>query len=134
MRSDLVFKLGEASRHASMRVFDWDKAAQLIKERQPKEAGAGLSGDWEWTGGCIYRNGEPVTEEYTYLASTWAVPELNLDGELIDCWQYETDTKFNEHTKWPKSALKILEAAAPRNITESQKARSAAGTDVKGEL
>lgn len=34
-------------------VFDWDKAAQIIKERGATEASAGLESDWEWTGGDI---------------------------------------------------------------------------------
>ena len=63
------------------KVFDWDKAAKIIKERRPKTASAGLSEDWEWTGGTIYENGKPVKNEYTYLASRWATPILILDGE-----------------------------------------------------
>ena len=36
-----AFMKGEANKHKELMVFDWDKAAQLIKERQPKLAGAG---------------------------------------------------------------------------------------------
>lgn len=104
---------GEAARAAGAkhRVFDWDKAAELIRERKPKQAGAGLSGDWEWTGGTIFEDGKPVTDSYTYLESNWATPELELDGETIDCWRYVDETDgWNADTKWPESALKILEA------------------------
>ena len=37
---------GMMNRGNEMKVFDWDKAAQLIKEHNPKEAIAGLSEDW----------------------------------------------------------------------------------------
>lgn len=88
-------------------VFDWDKAARIIRERKPKIASAGLHDDWEWTGGTIFENGKPV-EEYTFLASTWATPEIAIDGEIIDCFIMKHETKWNEGTKWPKSALDIL--------------------------
>ena len=100
--------MGVANRGNTKRVFDWDKAARLIKERKPKCAAAGLGGDWEWTGGDIYKNGEIVTDDYTYLSSTWAIPELDLDGEIIPCWIWETETEWNSGTKWPKSAKNIL--------------------------
>ena len=35
-------------------VFDWDKAAEIIKKRKPTYAAAGLRQDWENTGGLIY--------------------------------------------------------------------------------
>jgi hypothetical protein len=106
-----AFARGEAARAsgAQMMVFDWDKAAALIAERKPSVAEAGLSGDWGYTGGTIYQGGKPVTDSYTYLASLWATPELELDGERVDCWRYSSgDQDWNADTKWPKSALRIL--------------------------
>jgi ATP:corrinoid adenosyltransferase len=102
-----------AARGAKFMVFDWDKAAQLIKERKPKEASAGLRSDWEYTGGTIYTADEgPAKSSYTYLASNWATPELDLDGEIIPCFVYEDEetnpNKWNEHTLWPETALAIL--------------------------
>ena len=91
------------------KVFDWDKAAKIIKERKPETASAGLAEDWFWTGGTIYENGKPVKNEYTFLASRWATPVLILDGEEIDCYQPKGYHGWNEDTKWPESALKILE-------------------------
>ena len=103
-----AFAMGEANRGKEMMVFDWDKAARIIKERKPERASAGLRGDWEYTGGTIYIDG--VTEyEYTYLASTWAVPELEIDGEIIECYRMESEApRWGAKTKWPKSALAIL--------------------------
>ena len=92
-------------------VFDWDKAARLIREKRPTKAAAGLHSDWEYTGGTIYVGGDPVTDRdktYTYLASTWAEPELSLDGEVVDCYRMENDVEWDEHTLWPASALEIL--------------------------
>ncbi len=93
------------------RVFDWDKAARLIKESGAKTAGAGLESDWEWTGGEILTDGKPNKESYTYLASNWATPELTLDdGPPIPCWVYEDESAgWSSDTKWPESALAILE-------------------------
>lgn len=89
------------------KTFDWDKAAELIVEKGVTRASAGLSQDWEWTGGLIFENGKPVPEEdtYVYLHSIWATPELDIGGQLIDCWKYSDDPG---HEYWPESALKIL--------------------------
>jgi hypothetical protein len=111
MDSMVAFARGQANKGKEPMVFDWAKAARLIKERQPKLAGAGLSGDWEWTGGPIYADGKPVpkTETYTYLASTWATPELELDGESVDCFVMQSERPdWNSGTYWPEEALAIL--------------------------
>jgi hypothetical protein len=93
-----------------MRVFDWDQAARRIAEQRPSEASAGLRDDWEYTGGVIYADGAPVESEetYTYLASTWAVPDLELDGVAEACWIWEDQTEWDAKTYWPESARKIL--------------------------
>ena len=90
-------------------LFDWDKAARLIKERKPKCASAGLRSDWEYTGGTIYEDGTPVMGDYTYLASTWAVPELDMDGDIVECFRMKHEVPgWGSETKWTKSALDIL--------------------------
>lgn len=89
-------------------IFDWDKAAKRIVEVRPAIAFAGLQGDWEWTGGVIYRDGNPV-EEYTFLASIWAVPELEMDGEVEPCYRMKSEVpEWDSDTVWPESALNIL--------------------------
>lgn len=113
MDSMSAFAMGQASKGRPLMVFDWDKAAELIKERQPIHASAGLAQDWKCTGGTIYQDGKPDTESYTYLASTWATPELDMDGEVVECFRME-DTVPESWTgelndiKWPQSALDIL--------------------------
>lgn len=106
-----AFAMGEANRVKELMVFDWEKAARLIKEKKAKRACAGLRDDWEYTGDCIFRDGKPLNkdETYTYLASTWAVPELDIDGEVIPCYKMESETSgWDANTYWPEEALKIL--------------------------
>jgi hypothetical protein len=124
MDSLSAFALGQANRGNPARVFDWKKAAELIRDTNPIVASAGLSGDWEYTGGKIFEDGQPVPsgDTYTYLASTWATPELDLDGETIDCWIWEYDSPgwdakkkqggWDSGTYWPPEALAILGVAA----------------------
>lgn len=107
-----AFLKGEATRGNEMKVFDWNKAARIIKAQKAKSASAGLSGDWEYTGGTILKNGKPVPVEdtYTFLASTWATPELQINGKIISCYKMESEVPgWGSSTYWPESALKILE-------------------------
>ncbi len=113
MDSMSAFARGQAAGDVPRMIFDWDKAAKLIRDSGCHEAGAGLRDDWEWTGNAIFRDGKPVPREesYTYLASTWAIPELELDGEKQECFVVEGDTEWGCNTSWPESALKIIGAA-----------------------
>jgi hypothetical protein len=105
-----VLSIGLENRRRPIRVFDWNQAAKLILEKKPRIAEAGLSGDWEYTGGTIYEHGEIQKESYTYLASTWATPTLVLtwddETEEIPCWTHNDE--WDHKTKWPESALLIL--------------------------
>lgn len=103
-----AFAMGDAYRDDRMRVFDWEKAAKIIKKLKPGFASAGLQSDWEFTGGEIYRDGKIDKKSYTYLASTWAIPELCIDGVFMECWRWEDETKWDAKTKWPETAVKIL--------------------------
>lgn len=117
MDTSSAFAMGQVNRGQALKVFDWDKAAELIRERKPTVASAGLAGDWEYTGGCIYENGAPVPkdETYTYLASTWATPQLDMDGAVEACYVMEDvaaqrwgdDVDFSK-LYWTNSALAIL--------------------------
>ena len=49
-----AFMMGEANRNKELMVFDWERAAQRIKETGAKEASAGLHSDWEYTGGAMW--------------------------------------------------------------------------------
>ena len=101
--------MGERNRGKEMMVFDWDKAAELIRDQNPKKASAGLAGDWEWTGGEIYRSGEIVEDDYTYLSSTWATPQLDMDGDIVECYRMESEVPdWGWDTKWPESSRTLL--------------------------
>ena len=92
------------------KVFDWDKAARILAERKPQEAFAGLSEDLEWTMGLIWFDGAPDKNNYTYLASNWATPVLIIDDEHIPCWVSLDEAEWDSGTKWPDSALAIVQA------------------------
>ena len=111
MDSMKAFAMGEANRGKKLKVFDWDRAAELIKKCNAINAYAGLADDWEYTGGKILENGIPVPEEdtYVYLASTWATPEIEIDGRVFDCYKMQSETdNWDAKTYWPESAKKIL--------------------------
>jgi len=117
MDSTKAFAMGQANKDNPLMVFDWNKAAQRIKETEAQNASAGLAGDWEWTGGNIWDGSiVPESETYTYLASTWAKPELEMNGATEDCFVME-DAMSNEwkggnpaKIYWPESARKIVSA------------------------
>jgi len=111
MDSMQAFAKGEANRGKEMMVFDWDGAATAIKESGAREASAGLKDDWEWTGGSILTDGKPAKSEdtYVFLASTWATPEIDIDGCTVPCYKMQSETDgWGSDTYWPESALKIL--------------------------
>ncbi len=113
MDSFTAFAMGEANRGKTRKVFDWHKAARLIRDAQPSSVSAGLAGDWEFTGGTIYADGKPVAKDdtYTYLASTWATPEIDIDDDVHDCYVMEDETNgWDANTFWPETALEILNA------------------------
>ena len=59
--------------------------------------------------------------DYTYLASTWAVPELDMDGDIVECFRMEHEVPgWDSKTKWPKSALNILSAAEMEMLEEKE--------------
>lgn len=110
-----AFIKGEINRGKELKVFDWEKAARIIKDKKAKNVSAGLKEDWFWTAGPILEDGEIPEKGYTYLASTWATPILEIDeGDAevhrIDCYKMQSETPdWNSCTFWPELARKILE-------------------------
>lgn len=104
--------MGIINRGNPMKIFDWHKAVELIKEYSIVNAAAGLLEDWSWTGGSILNNGKPVDADdtYVYLGSTWATPVLEDSdtGDLYECWLMEDQTDWDSGTFWPESALEML--------------------------
>ncbi len=100
------------------KVFDWVKAAKLIREHcmigklfnAGVEVSAGLQEDWGYTSGAIFRDGNIVKKEdtYVYLSSSWATPIIDIDGEEFDCWILKGDSKYESDTYWPSEAENLL--------------------------
>lgn len=122
MRSSLGFTEGmvvgmtkSRPERGKFKVFDWTRAANLIKFHQPKRAEAGLAQDWGLTCAVIWRNGEPVKENdgQMYLESFWATPIIVFeDGKEVECWVHADDIPAGEEwdasTMWPQSSLAIV--------------------------
>ena len=109
MDTIMAFKMGRMFCGNKRKVFDWNKAAFIMKREKAVDARAGLLEDWEWTGGYILIDGKPTVDDYTYLASTWATPVLIIDlKKPIECWCWEDEHKWNEYTKWPRSSLEFF--------------------------
>lgn len=108
MDTATAISFGIANRGRPERVFDWNKAARIIRERRPRAAYAGLAEDLADTFSVLYVDGEPLEDMGGYLASTWATPQLYLDGDSVDCWPWEHETEWDADTRWPESALNIL--------------------------
>lgn len=90
-------------------VFDWDEAARRIKESGCDYALAGLRDDWGFNGGTIFMDGEPYYSDYTNLASSTDVPELEINGVSSPCYKMQSEVPdWDSYTKWPDSAIKIL--------------------------
>lgn len=105
-----AFIRGQVNKGKELKVFDWVKAVKLIKEHKATVASAGLSGDWDYTGGIIFEDGKPVPAEdtYTFLSSNWATPEIEIDGARYDCYIMQSKTEWDSDTYWPKEALELL--------------------------
>ena len=110
-----AFSMRMANKGEEMMVFDWYKAVELIKKYNIKEASAGLQSDWEYTGGKILEGGKPFKSEIyerPFLASTWAVPELQDDDtyEVYECYKMESEVNgWDADTYWPDPTKEMLE-------------------------
>lgn len=113
MDSLSAFARGQASRHQEPKVFDWNKAAQIIRDRKLFTVCAGLIEDWEYTGDYILVNGviPKESECRAFLSSTWATPALMLEDEMfVDCFIMASQSpKWDSGTFWPESARRILD-------------------------
>ena len=94
----------------------------MIVESGFKDASAHLKGDEHFTGGEIFMDGKPVMDCYTYLASAWAIPQIEIDGIAYDCFVPRNESNgWDSDTKWPQSALNILEGKFAHGHFNSKK-------------
>lgn len=101
-----MFFHGQINRHRCDLVFDWEKAARLIREKKPYIAHAGLEDSWEREYRKIYQGGLPVYSETFHSPNKKPVLIMN-SSEPIPCCKMEYDTNGME--PWPREALDILE-------------------------
>lgn len=111
-----AFAMGQANRGRELMVFDWNKALALIIEHKAVNASAGLQDDWEWTGDNILKDGIPILNASPYLASTWATPEIEINGQLYECYSMQSSVpSWGSDTCWPKEILnKFKELKEPK--------------------
>ena len=105
------YAMAKAARAAGEvgKVFDWDTAARILRDRKATNACAYLEGDYEWTVGDILIDGEITTEGRAYLFSLWATPILEIDGKPIEYWVPGDDPReWDSGTHWPESAVAIF--------------------------
>lgn len=107
---DYVMSQRRAHMHDEPKVFDWIKAAKIIKEKKAMNAEAGFIKDWFWTGGSILHDGDFVLEnDNLYLSSIWATPVICIDGKFEECWVRESKAHgWGSGTMWPPEALDIM--------------------------
>jgi hypothetical protein len=94
------------------KIFDWDKAARLIKEKKPKmPVLAGIKEDWHYTFGAIYDNGEIINDSSPWTYSNLYTPQMVINREFIECWIYAKEELIfskDELNHWTESAINIL--------------------------
>lgn len=108
-----AFRMAVMHTESKEMVFDWHKAARIIKDRPNETASAGLRGDWEYTGGVIWCDGQPCfdNQDWIFLSSTWAIPELAIGNDVYPCFVFTEDfPQWHAHTFWPSSAREIIGA------------------------
>jgi hypothetical protein len=96
------------------RVFDWDRAAEIIREHRPKSVVVGRKGDTTGFIEPIYADGEVAPRGAVAPTLVSFLPlVLRLDwGEEVECWAYDFEhPEWTAETWWPSSALHILTGA-----------------------
>lgn len=93
-----------------LKVFDWVRAAALLRDSGAANAQAGLEEDWGHTSDTIWRDGNPAVDARAFLASLWATPLLRIGNARYEC--ATVNPNWDADTVWPPEALAILEATS----------------------
>lgn len=133
--SNLDANTKDKEKNKSLKVFDWIKAAKIIKENNIQNASIGLSITMEDTI-SILQNGKPIKTTGVMFSSSDYNPILinNDSGEMMDCFfninerymkpnNLETPRSTEETMllEWPKVALDIIKGSFYyKNIRESK--------------
>lgn len=78
---------------------NWKKVQQIVDKNPNSVIYAGLQEDWNNTSGLIFARGE-YYDGYVYVASSWATPIVDVDGEEIECWTYEKTKEGSGRPSW----------------------------------
>ena len=112
----------DRSNPKSLKIFDWIKAAKIIKENNIQNASIGLGVTID-DAILILQNGKPIKITGNMFLSSDSNPVLinNDSGEMMDCFLsiHEQDVEYNtiysyssteepELSGWPKTALDII--------------------------
>lgn len=82
-----------------MKYMDWHKAVKLILSHKNSTITAGLREDWGNTSGTIFKNGHFYDGGWHFYGqSNWATPIIDIDGEEIECWTY--DSPYGADCPW----------------------------------
>lgn len=99
------------------KVFDWQRAVQILKENKIQNAWAGMEEDWEDTFAQILEDGKPVIEGLNshnlYLVSIHATPVLTTDSlGIIECYRKgdQVSKEWIKESTWPEVALAAFNA------------------------
>lgn len=119
----------------SLKIFDWLKAAKIIKENSIQNASIGL-GVTIYDAILILQNGKPIKITGNMFLSTDSNPVLinNDNGEIMNCFfsihehdeEYDamyssSSTKVPKLCAWPKTAIDIIkETFYYKNIRENK--------------
>lgn len=96
------------------KMFDWDKAVDIINDENISNAAIGLAEDWFHTGAKILEDNKPIQKEdmRVFAFSDWATPCLYDYGSDIayECWKKRDDSDFQTliHDVWTEDLIRRL--------------------------
>lgn len=104
---------------ARVRVFDWDRAAALIKATGAQTALAGIDKDWLSSSDSIFDDGRARVDSacQAWTENPNMSPCLELDGKRMPCFKemWVSDiTVADRRAIWPGRSAEILPAPAKR--------------------
>lgn len=106
-----IFVNGLRHEKNERRVFDWNKAAQILRDRKTLTCKACIIEDYDETVGSILIDGEPALDfKFPYLSSCYGTPCIVFeDCDFVPCWIPQSESPdWTGYTYWPESARCIL--------------------------
>jgi hypothetical protein len=98
----------DKSFNSGFMVFDWERAAKLMKAYDGENVRAGMKNAWTDfydNAGFILKNGEAVNEA-GIVASYNATPTIEIDGRLFPCFRWADESDHS--ASWTDAAVEIM--------------------------